>query len=373
MRLAVDARVLVHRPTGVARYLAGLLEQWPHQRQPGDELTLYVDRAPQAPLPVEPDRLRVIPSRLPGGDPVWRQWSLARAVRRDRPDLLFCPFYSAPLFAGVPTVITVHDVSFASHPEWFKAKSRLAFALAGPTARRAARVLTVSHFSGVEIVQFLGVPAERVSVISPGISPQMCVPPSSDENAAFRRWLEFDGPYLLHLGAVHRRRHVDTLVRAFARLAPRRRELALLVTGPTIQPAPDLVALAAEFQLTTRLLRREWVPEEHVRALVAGAEALVYLSSYEGFGLPCLEAMACGTPVVALRRASLPEVLGDAAVWVDSESPEVVARAIETLLDDPGRRANLQAAGRVRAGQFRWTDAAEQTFELLRQVAQRGR
>lgn len=372
MKLGVDARVLVHRPTGVARYLSGLMEQWPQLKHATDKLIYYVDRAPDQPLRPEPDELRVVRTRVPGGDPVWRQWGLARAIRRQSPEVLFCPFYSAPLWSTVPTVVTVHDVSFASHPEWFKLKSRLAFALAGPSARRAQRVLTVSHFSAKEIVEYLKVPASRVSVIPPGISPLMAQPPGADEIAAMRAWLRWDGPYFLHLGAVHRRRHVDALVRAFARLAPRRRDLGLVVTGPTIQPAPDLSQLIeAEFRLKNQVLRREWVPEEHLRALVAGATALVYLSSYEGFGLPCLEAMAAGTPVIAMPVASLPEVLGDAALWVASHEPEKVARAMETVLHDNSAQRQLSAAGRSRAALFDWRVSAERTFDLLREVADR--
>jgi glycosyltransferase involved in cell wall biosynthesis len=369
MKLGVDARVLVHRPTGVARYLHGLLEQWPRFKQPGDELALFVDRPPQQPLGVTPDALRIVPTRLPGGDPVWRQWRLWRALAKRPVDVLFCPFYSAPLATTVPTVVTIHDVSFASHPEWFKWKSRLAFALAGPSARRARRVLTVSHFSAVEVVQHLGIPAGKVSVIPPGISPAMREPPDEAESRAFRDWLGHAGPYLLHLGAVHARRHVDVTVRAFARIAPRRRDLALLITGPTIAPAPDLPRLIDELQLGRRVLRREWVPEQHIRAMVAGAEALVYLSSYEGFGLPCLESIAAGTPVIALSAASLPEVLGPAAVWLNAPEPESVARAIESLHADSTRRSRLVEQGRLRSQKFEWPLAAERTFELLRTVA----
>lgn len=370
MRLGVDARVLVHRPTGVARYLAGLMTQWPDFKRPDDRLVYYVDRSPEQPLTPPPDELRVARTRLPGGDPVWRQWSLRRAIRRDPPDLLFCPFYSAPLLTEVPTVVTVHDVSFASHPEWFRLKSRLAFAISGPSARRARRVLTVSHFSAKEIVEYLNVPAERVSVIPPGISPVMSQAPTADEVAAMRAWLHWDGPYFLHLGAVHQRRHVDSLVRAFARLAPRRRDLGLVITGPTIQPAPDLAQMVTEeFRLKTQVIRREWVPEEHLRALVAGATALVYLSSYEGFGLPCLEAMASGTPVIAMPIASLPEVLGDAALWVPSHEPEKVARAMESILNDTVLPRQLSELGRSRAALFDWRVSAERTFDLFREIA----
>lgn len=370
MRLGVDASVLVHRPTGVARYLAGLMEQWPHFKRAGDRLIYYVDRVPERPLNPAPDGLCVVRTRIPGADQIWRQWGLARAIRRDPPDLLFCPFYSAPLLSKSPTVVTVHDVSFASHPEWFNLMPRLGFTMVGPSARRAQRVLTVSDFSAKEIVEFLRVPAEHVTVIPEGVSPSMRQEPSAQEIAAMRAWLHWDGPYFLHLGAIHRRRNVDSLVKAFARLAPHRRDLGLVLTGPTVQPAPNLAQMVTEeFRLKPQVIRREWVPEEHLRALVATATALVYLSSYEGFGLPCLEAMAAGTPVIAMPVASLPEVLGDAALWVSSHEPEKVARAMETVLHDNLAHRQLSELGRSRAALFDWRVSAERTFDLLREVA----
>jgi glycosyltransferase involved in cell wall biosynthesis len=366
MRIGVDARVLAHRPTGVARYLSGLLRHWPAVRDDGERLELYVDRRPEA-SPAAGE-LRVLRWVLPGGDPAWRQIRLAAHVRRTRPDVLFCPFYSIPLAGGVPSVVVIHDVSFDAHPEWFDRKSRLAFRLVGPSARRAARVITVSHFSAEELVRRLDVPAERIDVIPPGIDERWLEPCGPAEIEATRRWLAFDGPYLLHLGAIHRRRRPDLLVDALARVgAPS--DLRLVVAGPTIEPAPDVDALAAARGVRDRVVRREWVPEELVRPLLAGATCLVYLSEYEGFGLPALEALAAGTPVVAWRRASLPEVLGDAAVWVDDPDPAAIARAIERIADDDPLRGDLARRGRERARTFSWSACAARTWDAVRRQA----
>ena len=144
MRLGVDARVLVHRPTGVARYLAGILGEMRALMEPADGLVYFVDEEAPGELPGSPDEVVVTRWPLPGGDPLWRQFRLGRAAARAGVDLLWCPFYSMPLLGGPPSVVTIHDVGFAAHPEWFDWKGRLAFRLAGPSARRCSSGSTSS-------------------------------------------------------------------------------------------------------------------------------------------------------------------------------------------------------------------------------------
>ncbi|UCF66787.1 MAG: glycosyltransferase family 4 protein [Acidobacteriota bacterium] len=371
MIIGVDARVLVHQPTGVARYLRGLLGAYPPLRGENERLRLYVDRPPTERLPGPADAWEQIAWRPPGGDPAWRQLRLAAHVRRHPPEVLFCPFYSIPLAARCPSVVTIHDVSFLAHPEWFRWRSRLAFSLVGPSARRASKVLTVSRFSATEIVERLGVPAARIEIIPPGIDEQWGRPIREGEWDGLFRWLEHTGAYLLHLGAVHERRNPFLLLESFARVCPDHEDLALVIAGPTMQPSPDLDAAIDELGLSGRVRRRQWVPEPLLRPLIAGARALAYLSSYEGFGLPALEAMSVGTPVIALRCASLPEVLGDAAVWVENPTLDEVSAAFRELLDSDAAVETLRQRGLERAAQFRWERAARATFEVLREVAGR--
>ncbi len=368
--LAVDGRVLVHRPTGVARYLEGVLRHRSSGPAREDRVVVYVDRPPRGAIPGRPEAVRVLRWPLPGGDPAWRQLRLGPALLSPAAaDALFCPFYTVPLLARVPSAVVLHDVSFLAHPEWFRPRARAAFALAGPSAHRAARVITVSRFSADEICRRLDVPAGKIEVIPPGVDHQPADPPVPEQEMAARALLGFAGPYVLHLGAVHERRLPRVVLEAFGRLAAEFPDLHLVVAGPTLPPAPDVTALARAAGLADRVHRVEWVPEEVRHAVLWRARALVYLSLYEGFGLPALEAAAAGVPVVALRRASLPEVLGEAAAWVEEPRGDAVAAALRSLLRDPARRDDLAAAGRERARGFSWRRTSDAVFTVLREVA----
>ncbi len=368
MRLAVDARVLAHPPTGVARYLAALLSHLPEFLPPGAELMLFADRPLDGFWGEPPWRVETLRWPLPGGDPLWRQARLAlRLCRQPRPDLLFCPFYTIPLLAPVPAVLTIHDVAFLAQPHWFDWRGRAAFRLVRPSAQRARAILTPSRFSAEEIVRRLGVPAENVRVTPLGVDAARFGDVSPQARREVREWLGFSDPYVLHLGAVHARRLPEVLVRAFASFAADHEDVRLVVAGPDLPPGgPDVAGLACELGIAGRVVRRPWVPEAHLPALLAEAAVFCYLSLYEGFGLPLLEALAAGAPTVALRRASLPEVAGDAVIWVDEPDPQAVARQLRLLLRDSTARRQLAEAGRARAQRFTWRAAAHATWEVLR-------
>ncbi len=368
MRIGVDGRVLVHRPTGVARYLKGILDHREPPAEGEEEVRIFVDRKPDEAVQ---HTLEVAPWPFPGGDPLWRQLALPKALTRSKVDVLYCPFYSIPLRARVPAVVTIHDVSFLAHPEWFRRRSRWAFSLSAPSARRASKILTVSEFSAREIVARMNVPASKIVVTPLGVSPRFFAAPSESERRSLRQWLGCEGPYVLHFGAVHARRHVDLLVAGFARLRHRHRDAKLVICGPDLAPAPDIEAAARDLGVTDALIRKTWVPHEHVVALLHEAGVLAYLSSYEGFGLPALEALAAGAPVVALRRASLPEVLGDTCIWLDSLDADRLGEALgEALRDDVAD--DLRKRGRRRAQTFTWRRSAESTWPIIRAAAAQG-
>ena len=294
---------------------------------------------------------------------------LPRAAGRADLDLLHAPAYTAPFWAPVPVVVTIHDVSYERHPEWYPyRRDPLRRAFYRRSARAAAHVLTVSEFSAREIASVYRIPADRITTAPLGVSPRF-----------FRNGTEMPAdlpadvtvPYLLHVGDLHARRNLAVVVDAL--IAARRHlgELpaSLVVAGVDRGASDDLCAAMDEAGAADAIVRLGAVNEDRLHALYRSATALVYPSRYEGFGLPLLEAMASGTPVLASREASIPEVVGDAALLLDADDTSGWMDAIIRVVNDEALRARMAAAGTARAATFTWTRTARTTMNVYRRLA----
>jgi glycosyltransferase involved in cell wall biosynthesis len=280
----------------------------------------------------------------------WEQAVLPLAARRAR--LIYCPANLAPV-ASSRTVVVIHDVAALVHPEWY-GRSYVAWQrfVLPRVARRARLVITVSRFSRDEICDRLGVPSGRVAVIPNGVSAAFS--PAADP-APVRAALGLDRPYVLALATRVARKNLGALDAARTRLAERGIELVTAGGGRGYMREGELPGGRA----------LGYVAEERLPGLYAGALAFAMPSLYEGFGLPCLEAMACGTPVVAADRTALPEVCASAALRVDPHDPAGFAAALLRLATDDAERARLSAAGRERAARFTWERTAELTDRAI--------
>ena len=360
MKIAVDARELAGRPTGVGRYLSELLDRWgesPEARR--HEWRFYAHQSVTV-----PDRLSSSKVVIAGsGGTRWEQTVLARALGREKPDVLFSPGYTAPLTAPCPVALTVHDVSFAAHPEWFAFREGLRRrTLTAWSARRARLVITDSQFSRDEITKHIGIPRERIRVIPLGIRR----PPAS-------LTVERE-PVILYVGSIFRRRHVSILVDAFIQhVAQRLPESRLEIVGdnrmyPPGDPAHGLRSCPPE--ISRRVTIRSYVDETTLRDLYQRASVFAFMSSYEGFGLTPLEALAAGVPPVVLDTPVAREVYGEAARYVaDITSPAPLANALTELLTAPeARRAVLAQADAVLA-RYDWNRAAATTLRAIEEAA----
>lgn len=275
---------------------------------------------------------------------------------RARPRLYFSPGFNPPWPPRGSFVLTVHDLiplRFGSsfHRTYFHTLLR-------PALKRARRVLTVSEFSRREIAAWAGLPPEKVVVVGGGVG-EAFRPEGPKGDLGF--------PYLLYVGAHKPHKNLERLVEAFA--LARLPGVRLALTG---RPEEALLLRAKAHGVEGRLVFLGLVPEEELPALYRGALALVFPSLYEGFGLPPLEAMACGTPVVASNRASIPEVVGDAGLLVDPYQVEALAEALRRVVEDEPLRAELRAKGLARSRLFSWDGVAERVKATLCEAMEEG-
>jgi glycosyltransferase involved in cell wall biosynthesis len=291
---------------------------------------------------------------------VWEQLAFPALVRRASPDVLHSPHYTHPVAVRVPFVVTLHDATFFTDPQvhtrikgpFFRAATRLAL-------RRAGCCVVPSKASAGELVRHAHADPARLQVAHLGVDTALFAPPSPATVAAVRAQLGIaeDQPWIAFLGTLEPRKNVPALVRAWTAAALARPDPPALVLagGAGWDAELDAVAAAVPSQLT--LLRPGYLPAELLAGLLGGAEVVAYPTLGEGFGLPVLEAMACGAAVLTTRRLAIPEVGGDAVAYTEP-SAEAISAALTALLDDPARRAALRRAGIVRAAGFTWDACA---------------
>jgi len=375
MRIAVDARELRGQPTGVGRYLAHLLETWDGLAEAREhEFLLYAPDTPvrgEAPAWLSRQASRFAP-RLSGGGAgtSWEQLTLPLALRRDRPDVLFAPAYTAPIATRVPVALTLHDLSFVAHPEWFPRRSGLRRRLlARLAARRARVVITDAEFSKGELVRLLKVPPAKVRVIPLGVTAPAAgtasLPPGQEcRNAPAPR------ATVLFVGSIFNRRHLPELIQAFAIVRSRHPELRLEIVGDNrTHPRVDLQAAAAAAGVDSSTGIRAYVADAVLAELYRQAGAFVFLSDYEGFGLTPLEAMQAGVPVLAGDTPVAREVYGDAAQLVNTRDVPAIAAHLERLLFAPHARAALAGRAPAILARYSWERTARETLAALVEAA----
>jgi len=305
-------------------------------------------------------------------DKLWfEQIAFPRACLRATLDVAHVPYFASPLCPTVPTVVTVHDLIPLLLPEYRgTVLVRLYMHLVAAAARRARLIITDSMASRHDIIKHLRVPAGRVHVIYLAAHP--ACRPVIDRKALAIVQQKYDVPdrYILYLGGFDQRKNLGALLRAYYRTSTiLERETPPLVVAGRLPAAdtplfPDPRRLASELGISQRVIFTGWVEEQDKPALYSGALFFAFLSLYEGFGLMPLEAMSCGTPVLASRTSSLPEVVGDGGLLVDPESVEETTDGMIILLSDPQLREQLAENALAQAAEFDWKRTAEQTLKV---------
>jgi glycosyltransferase involved in cell wall biosynthesis len=358
----IDADTVGRGRTGDESYTVNLLRELPAA---APELSFACSLRDPGNLPADvPPAVR--PLRLAVPNPYRRiPFAFPALARRQGAALAHLHYFVSPRLP-CPAVVTVHDISYARAPELFSRRDRALLRLVRGSVRRAARVIAVSEFTRSDLCDLYRLDPEHVVAIPNGVSAHFRPLPAA--GARVRERFGLDGPYVLCVGALQPRKNVPRAVEAFARLGPAAQDCALVVAGGDRRGRAEVLDTVQRVRLNGRVHLLGHVDEDDLPALYSGARALVFPSLYEGFGLPALEAMACGTPVVASRTTGLAEAVGDAGLTVDPRSADDLAEALARALTDDALRERLIAAGKARAAAFSWARTARSTADVYREA-----
>ncbi len=366
MRFSVDAHAIGLNLTGNEVYIRNLLWGFARLEPPAEFITYVSAEGAEAHLPPG-FRVRRV-SRVPH---IRLSFDLPRKLRRDKPDLVHVQ-YTAPLGCPAPVVATVHDVSFIERPEFFRRGRALQLRITvRRTAQRAARLLTPSEFSKRAILKAFGLPEERVVVVPNAVSEEFRPRPAAPAAAEVERRYGIPAPFLLTVGDLQPRKNHEGLIRAYTELLRHYPALPhrLVIVGQDGWFGAQVRRMAARSGVGDRIHFPGFVPDEDLLLFYAACEVFVFPSLYEGFGLPILEAMACGKAVACSNTTAMPEVADAAALLFDPRDPGEIMRAMRDLIADAELRLRRERLGQKWATRFSWEKAAEKTYEVYCAVA----
>jgi glycosyltransferase involved in cell wall biosynthesis len=369
VRIAIDARKL--HDYGVGTYVRNLLRHLARLDSESEYLILCTGEDDSLAFELGPN-FRLIPTAV-RAESAGDQFVVPRLLKHAGADVYHTPYAVLPVVTVCPSVVTIHDCVNLTFPQYAPNRaSHLAARLRmWSAAHRSSRILTVSESSKRDILKFFRVPEAKVSVIANAIDRRYGSPPTPDEVQRVRERFQLYGEFLLYAGNIRPHKNLERLIDAFHQLrdSARFEHLRLLIIGDEISKYPTLRRAVHRYKLHKHVRFFGFVPESTLAVLYRLATAFVFPSLYEGFGLPPLEAMASGTPVVTSNVSSLPEVVGDAAVLIDPYDAAAIAQGVRDVLTDEALRETLVARGLERAKAFSWETSVKRVREIYGEVA----
>jgi glycosyltransferase involved in cell wall biosynthesis len=367
VRIAIDARKL--RDYGIGTYIRNLVRN-----------LARIDRTTDYVLIVQPsdveiaselgENFRTVPD-WSGNYSIREQLSIPLDLRRENVDLFHAPHYVLPPLTPCKSVVTIHDCIHLRFPQYLP--NRLAYVYARSSlwiaTHRASRVLTVSETSKRDILRYFRVPESRIDVIYNAIDERLGEAPSATELAEVRERYQLNDPFVLYTGNIKPHKNLERLIEAFHAL--RRggfEQVQLLIIGDEISKYPALRRAVHRYKLHKHVRFFGFVPDKTLASLYRLASVFVFPSLYEGFGLPPLEAMAAGTPVITSNVSSLPEVVGNAAILIDPYEPDSIAEAMRRVLTDAPLREDLRQKGLARVKEFSWERSVQRVRQIYTEV-----
>jgi glycosyltransferase involved in cell wall biosynthesis len=375
MHIAINAHILAHtnsfRSAGVSNYIEAVLKHL-GKIDRKNRYTVYTTRGIDQRALGLPSNFQVRPSRFPTINPrvriPWEQMLAPALLKLNGAQVFHGPLNVAPMFCPVPSVITIHDLAFLSFPQTFRRVNRTYLTWATKvSAKRASRILAVSQATKDEIIRLLDIPAEKIIVTHDACEPRF-TPQDPAVIEQFRVRAGLPERFILFVSTLEPRKNVPTLLEAYARIA-KETDVPLIIGGGKGWLYDSIFAKAEELNLGDKVRFAGFIPGEDLPLWYAAATAFIMPSLYEGFGMPLLEAMACGTPVITTTSSSLPEVVGDAGITVPPTDAEAMGEAMLRVIRDRDLQADMRARGLVQATRFSWEKTAELTLQAYQDAA----
>lgn len=371
MRIGIDATPLPPRPVGAGRYIIQLIRALVAQESP-DQLIVFCQQSRAALLGLHPSprlSLVILPDQSPPSRLVWEQTLFPRLAARHRLDLLHSLHYTLPIAYPGRRVVTFHDMTFFLFPRLHTLPKRYFFRLfIHLSARLADALIADSESTRQDAIRFTGVSPQKISTVLLGVTPEFRPLNDAQRLAQVRRKYNLPKHYLLYVGLIEPRKNVPALLQAFARIAPQIPDHSLVIAGRPGWHYDQFLQQYRQIGLQNRLHFTGYVAQEDLPAVYNMADCFVYPSTYEGFGLPVLEAMACGAPVITTNVSSMPEIVADAGILLPPQDVPGLAQAILRLIHSPQERRLLSEKGLQRAASFTWERTAAQTLAVYRRV-----
>jgi glycosyltransferase involved in cell wall biosynthesis len=371
MRIGIDATAVPPKPMGAGLYIVYLIREL-GKLDSLHEFVVFAQEYLRPNLEGSVDRqLQIVwlknmsrPRRL-----TWEQTVFPRLIREMGLDLLHSPHYTMPLFCPVPTVVTFHDMTYFIYPEKHTLAKRYFFPwMMRRSSRRADKIIADSESTRQDAIRFVKVPPDKITTVHLGYNEIFRQITDQEMLQEIEQQYHLPDRFVFYAGAFEPRKNVPLLLNAFEQIASKHADLHLVVTGGTGWNNQETLAQIDRMQSKDRIIRLGHIPHADLPAIFNLAEVFVYPSLYEGFGLPPLEGLACGTPVITTNISSMPEVVGNAGILVPPDEEAALVQAMTDVLTDDDLRQRLSAAGPVRAANFTWRHTAEKTLKIYEQV-----
>jgi glycosyltransferase involved in cell wall biosynthesis len=374
MKIGINARYIQKQRTGIENYLHNLIKHL-KLTDHTDEFMLYFGNDKPIPQDVLGGNFTSdIPSMSTNSQIkriLWEHFYIPQALKRDKIDVFHEPSFIAPIFKSCPTITTVYDLAFIFHPECFTRRNVLYLnTMLSRSVRSSDRIIAISNSTKNDIINHFNIEQNKVRVVYCGYNDYFRAMDSKEACAGTLRKHGITGEFLLNVSMISPRKNLLTLLRSFkSARAKRKTGLQLVIAGSKGWLYEEIFEEVSKLSLEKYVIFTGYIPDEELLHLYNSAALMVYPSIYEGFGLPVLEAMACGCPVIASNTSSLPEVCGDAALLVNPLDAEGLSESICKALEDNAFRNRMAVRGFQRIKSFSWSKAANETLQLYKELA----